>query len=345
MKIIIDKSIPFVEGLFEPFGEVVYLPGEEIVAGTVKDADALLIRTRTKVNAELLDQSSVKMVASATMGTDHIDYAYCSEKGIHVQHPFGGTANSVMNYVFSALYGVAARKTINLSETTFGVLGLGNTGSRVAAMARYLGFRVLQCDPAREEIEGPDLFCSQEKLLSESKVVSMHIPLNDQTKGICSAGFFEQMAPGAIFINCAHGELVDEKALIAAAPKLGSIIIDTWKNEPFINLDLMDVADIATPHIAGYSYQGKQYFTAMAVRSIARYFGITQLFDFFPETPSADLEAIKLDLKDKHQGEIASILQYNYPIFSDDFMFRMAPESFVQLRDDYSYRREFYVDF
>ena len=152
------------------------------------------------------------------------------------------------------------------------------------------------------------------------------------------------MQPGAFFINAARGEVVCDDALKAAISKLGPVIIDTWNHEPDIDLDLMDKVAIATPHIAGYSYQGKQNGTAAAVRAVAHYFGITELYEFFPKTDLPENEAVKLDLKGLNQGEIASVLQYNYPIFTDDFMLRLNPENFDKLRSEYNYRREVYID-
>ena len=191
--------------------------------------------------------------------------------------------------------------------------------------------------------EGNEGFCPLDYLLANSDIVTMHVPLNETTRGMADDEFFERMKPGTIFINASRGEVVDEAALKRAIPKLGPVIIDTWNNEPDIDVDLLNMVDIATPHIAGYSYQGKQNGTALAVRAIARFFGIEPLYDFFPKTEIIDLESIRLDLKGKSQGEVASVLQYNYPIFTDDFMLRMAPENFESLRSTYKYRREFYI--
>ena len=344
MMLVVDKTIPFVENLFEPYAEVVYLEGKDISSEDVRDADALLIRTRTKCNADLLEGSSVRMISTASIGSDHIDHAYCDEHGIHYASASGCNATGVMNYVFSALYGIAARKSIDLEGKTLGIVGVGNTGSRVASMARHIGLKVLLCDPPRALAEGPDAFVPLDILLAQSDIVTLHVPLSEVTRRMASDDFFATMKPGAIFINTARGEVVDEAALIRAIPRLGPVIIDTWNNEPYVNQDLVDLVDIATPHIAGYSYQGKQNGTALAVRAIARFFGIEPLYEFFPETPLAELEAIKLNLRGKSQGEIASVLSYNYPIFSDDFMFRMNPSGFENLRRYYSYRREFYVE-
>jgi erythronate-4-phosphate dehydrogenase len=207
-----------------------------------------------------------------------------------------------------------------------------------------LGFKVLIYDPPRAEAEGQFDFCSLDYLLDNSNIVSMHLPVNDFTRGMADGGFFARMRPGAIFINAASGELVVDSALKAAVPKLGAVIIDTWNNEPQVDEELLSMVDIATPHIAGYSYQGKQRSTAAAVKTVARFFDIKPLLDFFPVTQVKELEAVKLDIRGKSQGQIASLFQYNYPIFIDDFMFRVNPGGFVGIRENYSYRREFYIE-
>ena len=342
MKIVADKDIPFLEGVFEPYAEVVYKTGSAIAAADVADADALIIRTRTRCDASLLDGSSVRMIATATIGMDHIDLGYCRAHGIHVENAAGCNAGGVMQYVFSALYGVGARKGIKLEDCTFGIIGVGHVGSKVEAMARYLGFNVLLCDPPRAAVEGPEKFCSLEYLLENSDIVTMHVPLDETTRGMADATFFALMKPGAIFINAARGEVIDEQALIAAAPKLGAVVIDTWCNEPDINEELLDIADIATPHIAGYSLLGKQNATTMAVQAVARFFCIPELYDFKPQDADSSHEPVLLDLKGKNHGEIAAVFQYNYPIFTDDFRLRMEPHKFDKLRTEYQYRRDIY---
>lgn len=344
MKIVIDRAVPFIEGVFEPYAEVLYKDGASISRADVADADAMVIRTRTHCDSSLLDGSSVRIIATATIGTDHIDMNYCHGKGIFVQNAAGCNAGGVMNYVFSALYGIASRKGVRLDGSTFGIVGVGNVGRRVEKMATSLGFQVLKCDPPRAAAEGPFGFCSLDQLLAESRIVTLHVPLTEETRGMADASFFAKMQPGTIFINASRGEVVDEEALMDAIPKLGSVIIDTWQNEPYINTALMDMVDIATPHIAGYSYQGKQNGTTAVVRSVARYFGIKELYDFFPASDIAELKAVKLDLKGLSQGEITSLIQYNYPIFTDDFLFRMSPFNFEKMRTEYNYRREFFVE-
>ena len=344
MKIVADKHIPFLEGVFEPYAEVVYIDGRQINHDDVVDADALIIRTRTKCNADLLDGTKVQLISTATIGTDHIDLDYCARHGIEVHNAEGCNAGGVMQYVFSALYGVAARKNIKLDGANFGIIGVGHVGSKVERMARYLGFNVLRCDPPRAAAEGEEGFCSQEYLLANSQIVTMHTPLDDTTRGMADEEFFMLMQPGAIFINASRGEVMNEDALKVAYPKLGAAIIDTWNNEPDVDEDLIELVDVATPHIAGYSFQGKQNGTASAVQSVAHHFGIEELYDYYPENDIPDHEPKLLDLKDKKQGEIAAVFQYNYPIFTDDFRFRMEPGNFEKMRSNYQYRREFYVE-
>lgn len=342
--ILADKAIPFLEGVFEPYANVRYIPGGEIDADSVKDADALMIRTRTKCNEQLLEGSKVKFIATATIGTDHIDFPYCDSHGIVVRNAPGCNAGGVMEYVFSALYGLASRRAISLEGDTIGIIGVGHVGSLIERMGLALGFKVLKCDPPRAKAEGPFGFCDLDYLLQNSQIVTMHTPLDETTRGMADSHFFSLMQPGAFFINSSRGEVVDEEALKKAIPKLGPVIIDTWNHEPNIDLELMDKVAIATPHIAGYSYQGKQNGTAAAVRAVAHYFGITQLYEFFPKTELEENEAVKLHLKGLNQGEIAALLQYNYPIFTDDFMLRIAPGDFDKLRSEYKYRREVYID-
>ncbi len=344
LKIVADKAIPFLEGVFDPYADMTYLPGDKIGPEDVKDADVLMVRTRTKCNAALLEGSKVKFIATATIGTDHIDFPYCDSKGIVVRNAPGCNAGGVMEYVFSALYGLASRRSISLQGDTIGIIGVGHVGSLIERMGRALGFKILKCDPPRAEAEGSFGFCDLEYLLQNSQIVTLHVPLDETTRGMANSEFFSLMQPGAFFINAARGEVVCDDALKAAIPKLGPVIIDTWNHEPDIDLDLMDKVAIATPHIAGYSYQGKQNGTAAAVRAVAHYFGITELYEFFPKTDLPENEAVKLDLKDLNQGEIASVLQYNYPIFTDDFMLRLNPENFDRLRSEYNYRREVYID-
>ena len=343
MKIVADTNIPFLKGVLEPYAQVEYLDGRSIDHNAMLDADALIIRTRTKCNEETLKGTKVKMIASATIGTDHIDLEWCAKNGIEVQNAEGCNAGGVADYVFSALFGVASRRAIKLEGKVIGIIGVGNVGKKVEQMARNLGFKVLLNDPPRAEKEGQKGFVSLDELLARAHVVTLHVPLDATTRGMAGDDFFAKIQPGAFFINASRGEVVDEQALLRNRPKLGPLVLDTWCNEPDPNPILIDSCDIATPHIAGYSYQGKQNGTAMAVQAIARHFGIEALKDFRPALEDESLKPVEIDLSGKTQGEIAAILQYNYPIFTDDFLFRSNPSSFEQLRSEYNYRQEFYI--
>ena len=344
MKIVADVNIPFLQGVFEPYAEVVYKDGPDICHEDCVDADVLIIRTRTHCDASLLEGTSVRMISTATIGTDHIDFPWCEEHGIEIFNAEGCNAGGVMDYVFSALYGIASRKKIPLPGAKLGIVGVGHVGRKVERMGRKLGFEIIRCDPPRAEQEGPEGFSSLDELLAEALIVTIHVPLDDTTRGMVNDDFMVKIQPGAIFINASRGEVVDEAALLRARPKLGALVIDTWCNEPNVNPRLIAECDIATPHIAGYSYQGKQNGTSKAVQAVARRFGIRELEDFYPETDDIDLHPVLIDAEGKSQGEIAAILQYNYPIFIDDFMFRTDPSGFERLRSQYQYRREFYIE-
>ncbi len=344
IRVVADASIPFLKGVLDPWADVVFKPGKEICREDVRNADALIVRASTKCNEALLEGAPVKFIATATIGVEHIDVPYCDKNGILVRNSAGSNAVAVMNYVFSALYGVSSRKSIKLEGDKLGIVGVGNVGRMIDQIASLLSFKVLKNDPPRMEQEGNEGFCSLDYLLESSQIVVLCVPLNDSTRKIADDEFFGRMRPGTIFINVSRGDVVDEAALKRAIPKLGPVIIDTWNNEPDVDKELVEMVDIATPHIAGYSYPAMQNTTASVVRSFARYFGIQNLYDFYPKTEIPSMESIRLELKRKMQGEITSVLQYNYPIFSDDFLFRMQPENFEQLRSGYQYRREFYID-
>lgn len=340
MKVTADKYIPFLEGVFEPFGEVTYKDGKDICAEDAAESDALIIRTRTKCGAPLLEGSKVSMIATATIGTDHIDLGWCAANGIEVANAAGCNAGGVMQYVFTAIYAVAQKKSIPLAGKTIGIVGVGHVGSRVEAMARHLGFNVLLCDPPRAAAEGPEKFCDLDYLLEHSDIVTMHTYLDSTTRGLADDAFFSKMKAGAIFINAARGEVVDEEALKAHFSKFGAVIIDTWNHEPAIDRELLGMVDIGTTHIAGYSYQGKQNGTAMAVQAVARHFGLESLYDYRPVTESPDKEIANIDFRGLNQAEIAAVLQENYPIFEDDHRLREKPDGFEELRSLYDYRRE-----
>ena len=364
MKIIVDKDIPFISGVFEPYADVVYLGGQEITDDVAADADALVIRTRTKCNAALLEDSSVKMIATATIGMDHIDLDYCKSAGIAVANAAGCNAGGVMQYVYTSLYALACKKGFFLPDglsavspdgkkLTLGVIGVGNVGSRVANMGEYMGFEVLRCDPAKEReqtlafnngymmLKDFKDYYSLEYLLENSDIVTMHVNLHDGSRGMADESFFSKMSEGAVFINSSRGEVVDEGALMANAGKLSGIIIDVWGGEPQINLELMEKADIATPHIAGYSYEGKVNGTTMAVKAVAAHFGIEELKNF--TIVPAEKNNNFFCKKDKSKEEISEYFSNIFPIFEHCADLKNNPQDFEQLRSNFKYRREFYV--
>lgn len=341
LKIVADKAIPFLQGVLEPYAEVLYRDGGSFTRDDVRDADALITRTRTVCGESLLSGSTVRLIASATIGLDHVDGPWCLSRGIKVVNAPGCNAGGVEQYVFTAIYALAQRRGISLDGLTIGVIGVGNVGRRIDALGRRLGFKMLLNDPPREAEEGSAGFCSLDYLLRNSDIVTMHVPLDGTTRYMADSAFFAKMREGAMFINASRGEVVDEQALIGAAPSLGAIVLDTWNHEPGISRELLGLTDIATPHIAGYSYQGKQNGTAAAVRAVAGFFGIDELMDFRPEADCPDREPAKLLIDGRNQSQIASQLQEIYPIFTDDSALRENPEAFEELRKHYGYRAEF----
>lgn len=314
--VVVDRDIPFLEGVLEPWFEVRYLPGRVIGPTDVRDAAALLIRTRTRCNAALLDGSAVRFIATATIGTDHIDRDYCAAHGIAVASAPGCNAAAVAQYVRVALQALS----LDRPGATLGVVGVGHVGSLVAESGRRAGMCVLLSDPPREVAEGPTGFTPLPELLASSDVVTLHIPLWPENRDFADAAFFAAMRPGASFINASRGEVVDEPALLAARSRLDRVVLDVWKNEPNINLDLLAAADIATPHIAGYSIQGKINGTQAVVRALAAHFSIPPLRAF-------TVSGITLP-------------QESYDIWRDDKALRSNPSSFESLRSHYSYRND-----
>ncbi len=348
MKIVADDKIPFLRGVFEPWAEVIYLPGMQIGSKDLADADALITRTRTRVDRDLLKGTKVKFVATATIGYDHIDTKYLEEKGIRWTNAPGCNSGSVMQYVAAALCRLSIDKEISFKDNTLGIVGVGHVGSKVAGMARALGMRVLLNDPPRQREEGPEQFVPLEHLLGEADVITMHVPLNktgeDKTLGMVDAQFLKRMKKEAILINSSRGPVVVDDALKVAlkSRKLNGAVLDVWNHEPGIDRELMDLADIATPHIAGYSADGKANGTAMSVRAVARFLRLP-LTDWYPsEVPPPEEPVIRI-LPDRAVREeiLRRIILHTYPVERDDKNLRENPEKFEQLRGDYPLRREF----
>ncbi len=276
MKIVADKNIPFLEGRIKD-AELLQLPASEIDAEAVKDADALIVRTRTKCNTDLLQGSNVKIVASATIGTDHIDIPWCEEKGIAVSNAPGCNAPGVALYVWSNLL----RNGFDLSKDTLGVIGCGNVGSIVASWGKKLGAKILICDPPRKDKGFTDHdYIPLEEVLANSDAITLHTPLTRDGKyptfHLINKDSIKYLKSGAIFINAARGEVAATDTLVSAIKDriIKKAIIDTWEGEPNIDLSLLELADTATCHIAGYSVEGKQRATRMALEAVAKTLGI-----------------------------------------------------------------------
>ncbi|MBO7487947.1 MAG: erythronate-4-phosphate dehydrogenase, partial [Bacteroidales bacterium] len=222
MKAIIDKAIPYIQGVLEPFFDVEYLPGKDIDRTKAADADVLLIRTRTHCNEALLSGSKVKLVATATIGCDHIDMPWCREAGIKVVNAPGCNSSAVMEYFFTAIYKLAEMKGYDLLGQTIGVVGVGHVGSKVANMAEELGFRVLRNDPPRMAAEGPKGFVDLDTLLKHSDIVTIHIPLENNLD-FAGDHFFDSMKDGAIFVNASRGEVIVEESFHRNRPRFAGV--------------------------------------------------------------------------------------------------------------------------
>ena len=348
MKIVCDNKIPFLRGAFEPFAEVVYLPGAQTTPEVVKDADALVTRTRTICNEALLKGSSVKAIATATIGFDHIDTVWCEANGIAWSNAPGCNSWSVKQYVSSVLAVLAQRHGLRLDALTLGVVGVGNVGSKVADVGRAFGMRVLLNDPPRERAEGPGAFTDLDTIIAESDIVTVHVPLTrsgaDATWHLFDAGRLARMRPSQILINSSRGPVVDNAALgdVLRRGALKAAVLDVWEGEPDLDPSLVGLLDIATPHIAGYSADGKANGTTMSVRYLARQLGLplegwTASGVPAPEQP---LE-FTVDASGKSAQEVLTeAVLYTYDVRRDSDALRADLGAFERLRGDYMIRRE-----
>lgn len=349
MKIVIDNKIPFIRGVFEPFADVVYLPGKDTTPDVVRDADALITRTRTICNESLLKGSSVKVIATATIGYDHIDTAWCERNGIFWTNAPGCNSWSVKQYIASTLVTLAARYGLELDKMTLGVIGVGNVGSKVAEAAGILGMKVLLNDPPRARREGGDAFVGLDELLSQADIITVHVPLEkegpDATWHLFDAARIATLRPTQILINSSRGPVVDNQALKAAllGGRLKAAVLDVWEGEPAIDTELMSMLAVATPHIAGYSADGKANGTSMSVRAVARALGIKALEDWTASgvpTPVQPL-SFELDCTGKTTLQILSeAVLYTYRVEEDSRLLKADPSLFEKLRGDYRIRRE-----
>lgn len=338
MKIIIDNKIPFIREAIEKIAdEVVFLPGGEFTPEQVRDADALIVRTRTLCNRELLAGSRVKLIATATIGFDHIDTEYCRQAGITWTNAPGCNSASVAQYIQSALLLLQTTRGRQLQDMTIGIVGVGNVGSKVAAVAKKLGMRVLLNDLPRAEQEGDTYFTSLECIAKESDVITFHTPLykegRHKTFHLADDAFFRMLERKPVLINTSRGEVVETRALCNALQSgvISEAIIDVWEKEPNISLDLLNNVMIGTPHIAGYSADGKANATRMSLDALCQYFGIEANYLVTPPQPTtACISASTLP---------EALLKIYDPRRDSDAL-KLHPECFEQLRGDYPLRRE-----
>lgn len=329
MRIIADDNIPFLKGRLEEVADVSYVDQFGFTPDLVRDADALVIRTRTRCDEALLGGSRVRLVATATIGVDQIDLDWCADNGIHVANAPGCNAPGVAQYVWSALL----RMGFDPARHTLGIVGCGNVGSVIRSWGETLGVRMLISDPPKEEAGIPGEYAPLDRLLSECDAVTLHTPLTRMgahaTYHLIGERELSLIPDGRIFINAARGPVVDFKAL---KPHVTShrirAVIDTWEGEPKIDAELLQAAEYGTFHIAGYSRQGKERATRMALEAVEREFGVSVdksgLEPVYTGTPGLD----------------AARIMASYDPAADTAALRAAPAEFDRLRRDYDYRPE-----
>lgn len=282
MKVVVENHIPYIYGHLEPYADVVYLSADEITRDSVADADILLVRTRTRCDAALLNGSRCRFIGTATIGTDHIDLDYCRNHGITVVNAPGCNAPAVAQYVHSAIAHWLAKDKFNSEGChlfTLGIVGVGHVGAIVARWAEELGYKVLLCDPPRARREKSDKYVDIRTIAGDADIITFHTPLtrtgDDATYHLCNKEFINSLAHCRLLINSARGSIADNLAILQALTdgKIGDVAIDCWENEPDINLNLLSKAFIATPHIAGYSAEGKLRATSMLLEALRVHFG------------------------------------------------------------------------
>lgn len=344
MKIIADEKIPFLEGALERHAQVEYVDGRSFTPDIVKDADALIIRTRTKCDEALLAGSSVKAIFTATIGFDHIDREYCKRAGIHWQNAPGCNSSSVQQYIASALAVLHLHKGYELKGKTIAVVGVGNVGTKVAAWAELLGLRVLKVDPFRAKDE--EGFCDYTYALQETDIITYHTPLTydgeHPTYHLFNETTLSVVRKGVILINTSRGEVVDNEVLLSGLESgvIADAVVDVWENEPNINPRLHDNVFIYTPHVAGYSYDSKRNGTIMTVDALCRFYNIDNA-DWQAKTlPEPAKPIIAIDPDSDPLEAALTMLLHTYDIVADDVRLRRQPTKAEEQRGNYPLRRE-----
>lgn len=331
-KIIIEDKVPFLDGVFETVAEVVRLKAKEITKASLNDADALITRTRPMLDEHILKGTKLKVIATATIGTDHIDLNYCRSRNIRVVNAPGCNAPAVAQWVFASIFNMIG--DLNPKDSTIGIIGVGHVGQIVREWARYLGFKVLLNDPPRANNErGSEKFYPIEQIAAEADIITFHVPLNIEgeypTKHMADASFFSRLLNRPYFLNASRGAVVDGCALKAAIRdgKLRGVAIDVWENEPAPDPELIMMADVSTPHIAGYSIEGKMRASYTAAKEVAKELGLQIELPFhYPEVFKDNIT----------KSDILS----SYDIVSDSRSLKGAPGEFESLRDNYLLRHE-----
>lgn len=335
MKVIIDDKIPYISEAMKqlPF-EAIFVPSPAINSPLLEEADALIIRTRTRCDKNLLQGSKVKFIATATIGFDHIDTTYCQQAGISWTNAPGCNSGSVAQYLHSSLLLLEKEKGLCLRKATLGIVGVGNVGKKVARVAQELGMKVLLNDPPREATEANPSFHPLGAIAESCDVITFHVPLNREgpykTFHLADETFFSSLKRKPYLINTSRGEVVKTEALLHALKKgmISDAIIDVWEKEPHINLSLLNKVYIGTPHIAGYSADGKANATRMALDALCHHFHIEGSYTIEPPQPQLTLSP--------HENPFLQI----YNPLDDSKRLKQAPEKFEWLRGNYPLRRE-----
>ena len=358
MRIVADQRIPFVDLAFGQFGYLVKLDSRAIDNSAVKNADAVIVRSETEVDEKLLLGSKVSFVGTATIGTDHVDLDLLKRHGIAFASAPGSNANAVAEYVFTALFTIAKRNGFALRGKVLGVVGVGNTGSKVVRIAERLGMNVLQNDPPlarRQMVAGNHCFLSLDDLM-QADFITLHVPLTrsglDPTLHLFDEKRLSAMKSGSLVINTSRGGVVETIALKKALTRgtIGGSVLDVWENEPNIDVDILSLSSIATPHIAGYSIDGKVNATKMIYQAFCEHFGLPQTWDASTAISESEHAVISVD-GNPHDAEevVAQVVKQCYEIESDDKSLRkivsLTPAErgthFKKLRSDYCFRHEF----
>lgn len=353
MLIVADENIPLLDAFFQGFGEIRRYPGRSLDAASVREADILLVRSVTKVDRHLLEGSRVQFVGTCTIGTDHLDLDYFDQVGIRWSSAPGCNARGVVDYVLGSLLTLADLEGASLPERVYGVVGAGQVGGRLVSVLRALGWKVMVCDPLRQAAEGGD-YVELDTLLQACDVISLHTPLErggqSPTWHLLGPAELAKLRPGAWLINASRGAVVDNGALRALLQQRDDLhaVLDVWEGEPQVDLQLADLCTVATPHIAGYSLDGRQRGTAQIYRALCQHLGVNeviQLADLLPRPPVAQIE---LDAEVDLQWALAMLCRAVYDPRRDDADFRRSLSEDVQhqraafdaLRKYYPPRRE-----